>query len=885
MLRRHQFKIFAVMSLGLSIAFGFQNCSTDFDFAANERYYELEFFGSNDFRTVQLNPAVDESRPDIDLTTIMDNSLSMRPIQSQVVNSFQSVSGQLRGFGGVAKILSTTHDNTGIKNSSVATRVIESTDPVTGEVRVYANVADVPAPQAYREVTRYVSIGSLVPEIRFDSRSSDEDFNAFVADYSAAIGSVIPTSEQVFGRVIADRDLTAAQIAQMYGSDKEQGFCTLLQELAKPKVAGRYYSYILATDDDDYTDEQSCIARLEQLIEKTPVVTGTDACQPGDAGCLFDYSIRFHPPKRRVASYDERQINEYIRFDRARPTARVLTEFAFPRRSEFWRVQLRERRETLRWQVAESREGILFPTGNYQTSLLNDWGVGSCTAGATRACSSAEAARVSGLSVAGSCQVTCEGRNQAVRVDRVSNASFSVPGSCSSAGIQPAVNCDAAMAGTAISKLYGLPAGSVPMTSVALCERTCTNTTSTSSTNLEAAVGSTCSSLGITNEQGSSQVCSSAQRTAAAASVPLQTSQLSSCNVSCEDQTHYQFDSNVTPNQCPGIAANGSNAFAVYAYCEPGTVYRTEADRLLAANGLTSSDVGFYCKHNCLQSIQTVTGRLLENNSSCELGSVAECTVDQRNSIGVPNGRYVAGTCQVRCENSTNSVQTYRKLAVASTNLCDINTPEGLAFQAEASAAQPTLQVNMATCTRSAGRRPSAIVGYTNSPQPQRIISLLQAGRSKVEVLEQALRMAHGNQFFIGVFLNNGTDSACLASAQGSRRESTAYMQLIDRLGERNGQYFSVCSPSYSAGLRSIFDTIVREVRRNYTIDDLDVTKGDFVYKVSAIEKATGQQIVVDPSQYIVEGTLIRFNDPKYLESLEQVNIEIGRPKERSQVL
>ncbi|MCB0355801.1 MAG: hypothetical protein KDD40_02280, partial [Bdellovibrionales bacterium] len=97
---------FFIISLITIIAI-FQNCS-DVTFETTDELLKQGIDG--ELRQVSLSPKINENRPDIEVTTILDNSNSMTNIQNQVKTAISTTTSVLKGFNGTVSLYSTTED-------------------------------------------------------------------------------------------------------------------------------------------------------------------------------------------------------------------------------------------------------------------------------------------------------------------------------------------------------------------------------------------------------------------------------------------------------------------------------------------------------------------------------------------------------------------------------------------------------------------------------------------------------------------------------------------------------------------------------------------------------------------------------------------------------
>lgn len=886
-------KVMSVMTAGVaSVLLFFQNCAKDFEFEATELFYELEFFSNHDFRTESFNPTIDENRPEIELITIVDNSPSMRPIQQLVVSSFQSVGGQLKGFGGQARVLSTTQDGQGIRQSYRVESGVLVEDTSGQFSRQVASLAEVPADKSFRTFERKIGLVSLFEATKFDAKMSDEQFANFVSLYASSIERVIPSAMEVLGVEVDDVNLTLDQSLKIFGSEREQGFCTLLRDLERGKEPGKYYSYIIATDENDSSDIDSCLKEIRRDTKREGRVASTvDECEPGDANCVFDYEIELSRLKRLEGKFEERRITETFHYALNNPTYSSRLSVSYPRHRIEFQARAYRHRLDLKYDRATVRDGILFPLGTSGSRSLSTSVFGQCSF-SERACSQSELGSIGEPFVEGSCKVECSSLSPQSFSGTLANNQL---GTCSAASVPTSRSCSSSTVNQILTGQAGLSASHFES-----CQETCSNPTGIRVNNsaisaLSPAINS-CEDVGLTSPSLTSgrltnpnrlntvsRVCSQQELQQAVAASGLSSIESEvSCSMSCTQNR----PSVLTRTSSP-VCALSSQATRATEGAACGIAPEVEAafvDVLAASRRGHSLDELAACNYRCGEGTASFNGRIVEAQSSCSVGEVRACSADELTAFNPDLTRLVPGSCEVSCREFG---ETLRKRLVSQTayDLCDSSAGRAQILSALGSEAAGR---DLLSCRRLEGRKSGSVLTFDSSVQPEVRVSLLGdseqgAPVDKVNLLAQRLKQVHGDQFFIAGFLNTGSQVDCLSSSEAlrnrvtDREQSTDYLQLFQKLGQNNARAFPVCLQDYSPALESIFETIVREVRRNYRVR-LNAAKGEFINRMYLVKNG-GDRIEVSPSQYTVDGDLLRFYSEDALIGVTEVIYEVAVPK------
>ena len=96
----------AIVSIFLLVS-TFQNCS-EINFENQSGELSRVLMGNAELVKLSFDPDRSENRPKINVTAIVDNSDSMRPIQEKTGNALENVADKLVGFSGKARVYTTT---------------------------------------------------------------------------------------------------------------------------------------------------------------------------------------------------------------------------------------------------------------------------------------------------------------------------------------------------------------------------------------------------------------------------------------------------------------------------------------------------------------------------------------------------------------------------------------------------------------------------------------------------------------------------------------------------------------------------------------------------------------------------------------------------------
>ncbi|RME16434.1 MAG: hypothetical protein D6797_04565 [Bdellovibrio sp.] len=291
--------LFITFSLIITI---FQNCSD----VAFETTSELLKAGVGSLRQVTLQPQFKENRPDIDVTTILDNSNSMSLIQDSVKKSLSATTSALKGFNGSFQLYTTTQeltpeDKKNHKSDIHKNILLDSFYKIANEngelvpalnfslsdLASYKNAMDangMPLYNSYEKVTQYLN-HSPFQNITFHQNMDNNQFAQF--------------QQNVFNEI---------NKVDTNGSSMEMGLCSLLRNIEEHKSdkVGKFQTFIIATNEDDSSTEQNCLKEFIQRysrVPNSPSQYGQTPCTDEDPDCHFTYTVKFRPAIKETKKY------------------------------------------------------------------------------------------------------------------------------------------------------------------------------------------------------------------------------------------------------------------------------------------------------------------------------------------------------------------------------------------------------------------------------------------------------------------------------------------------------------------------------------------------------------------------------------------------------
>ncbi|MCB0384949.1 MAG: hypothetical protein KDD43_06120, partial [Bdellovibrionales bacterium] len=575
----------------------FQNCS-EVDFDTTDELVKAGVDG--ELRFLSFNPEEKENRPSIEVSTILDNSNSMKPIQDEVASSFQSVTNRLRGFSGEMTLYTTTQSLTGDRSSVELHDLIRYQGP-GGLLEIPLSQLGTLSPStSYWNVKKYsISKSHSISgyPLPFWSHMSDQEFAEFTNEYASSISDI-----------------------GVAGDDKEQGLCTLMRAIEANRGSQSFQAFVMATNEDDASDALGCMDEKTQEIKKVLKDPVSLACQEGDANCTYSYEMNFLPNKKHQLSYSYRKVTETLKYQSKTPDESWKIEYRWKRFRRYFYYKVKQRREWVSFRRYALVDNLPEPEDvtrifNYNNNSAVE---GYCSAesidGSSVSCDDVLASipasqRPYGL-VAGSCKVHC--KNELSSEQNKAITSYD-GGSCSENGQTEGYRDCTASEFQSAGQLAGVGPGNVGS-----CRHRCY----TDGTSLRTET--------LTQKPGNcNQACSGSQKQLVAGKSPsyIGTGDIYECNVKCSESYPWKTltltDRNIY--QCSGLGPDQSGSTGEIS-CMGDNALKT-----IAANHLGSGNVNDIreCSYSCSHSIRTNT-KLVAEPSSCSIGKV-NCSVDEWN--------------------------------------------------------------------------------------------------------------------------------------------------------------------------------------------------------------------------------------------------------------
>ena len=859
-------KYFIPLACAVAFAtiFSFQNCSQDVGFRLNDDADSVKL-GTAEVNTYEFDPNFRQNKPEIHVTTILDNSGSMEVIRQRVAEALPTVVSNLKGFGGQVSLVTTTQDNNQIpeRGNQRPEEVSYKTERVyrydeNGVTKYVSQVSDVPSNKNYQNVLSYLIADPFLPQdqaLIFKQSYTDGEFENFRNEFATAIEGV-----------------------SVLGSDKEQGLCSLWRSAQKnlKDHSGAFHAYVVATNEDDATTLDSCpleSVRDYVAVASNPLQAACSAEEKANGSCVYTYKLTYEKEVDLVQrSRYYYQTIDRIRYQIDNQTVTSSANADYRVATDNYRLYENQRKYT--YQFFEKyiednvvREGLIARTRdlNVESAL--------CPADSStyRNCSTAERNQLESLlSAANSGFLGLNDGAEACKIKCTQNsrrlvAQASVPRSGEVCSSTSTVNESQSFC---VSKITAAGNGSsIPNNySFNSCESQCTNSQFDLpiTVNYPAVNESNCP-ISSTCDANDKQALYDANKNSGLTGF-TSVDQIVNCSVSstcgtAERQQTYSIDITDSNFRCPTTSDRDATV----------NNYRSatsaEIQAIADKHGLPTSDIRIV-RVDCYQNLEDANRRT-ENVSSCT--NYSDCTNSEFLDLvhGVRNHTHVGAEDKVYCT-GTCEQQT--------ANTCEVSSSQGDICSDPAKIAN--LQAN---CPISATAVESCQIIQERSPQevfhhqadgPEYKVDY--GTNSKTEVTRQILEQ-HGSGFFLAAFVNRPDEIATCPTAAPSIGPDQTYTDLEGLLGSSGAKTFSNCDSSYQPALDVVFDQIQNLVNSIYVVDQLVVGR-DRVYSV-VVQYADGHQLEVPKSMYREEGQNVVFNDPSILFEATRVSIAIAVPK------
>ncbi len=765
-------------------------------------------------RVYRFNPKLVENRPDIEVTTILDNSNSMKPIQEKVKEAFLNVTQQFRGFNGKLNLYSTTNTLDKDKNSF---RILTyyAYDDSNGNIITIAKDSGekVPSSKPYSEIKVYQLVEPHTDDrnsLSFDSDMADEDFETFTASYTYAISQM-----------------------GVEGSSDEQGICSILRSMDKNKGSENYQIYLLATNENDATTIESCLKEERRDIYKLSTTSENQvACVENEANCKFSYKMNYRKHKKSQLKYDYRKIDEKLTYKAADPNIEYkgTIKWDIKRTKIEYKYNINKPRLTYRKYI--SIDNVLEESPDLTTKNLPQIEGASCNEAMNgQACSAEHMALIDDAPlgvVAGSCVYSCQTQQSGTKTKYLTDWQI---GTCD--GFTP----------VGANACKDEIRGSFPRNEITSCVNKCDtdNKSRTYSFNNQpnscAAASGTCSAAQETelvNKLGST--------------ILTNRSQLTSCTTACKDD-EFEMDSIKPANtvfQCSGLDPDEEGESA------PRACNASERAEAAAALGAAIDT----CQYTCKQEIKSHIEKTAEP-SSCTVMNRA-CNGDGEDFAGhTGKNTNLQVSCQFQCVEA-GPIGACRVNNVDDGKMCGDNLAN-LIDSCENKVAD-IYEVDSDSCAITSSLKTVENIAFREEPQDWRALSLVPEGGEAA--IADRLFEYHGSKFYLAAFVYPEADETCDPANQegysGDRELfiGSKYINLVDAIGEENAKYFPLCDSDYSPALGFVFDLVTEEVNRTYKLEfNPDIENVHAIQVINDKDQVTD----VDAAQFSLEDRQVTF--------------------------
>lgn len=618
--------IVQIASLVFFIALGYQNCSR-IGFETTDELVKAGIDG--ELRGMSLDPEQKESRPAIDVTTILDNSQSMQPIQDSVASAFQTVTKRLRSFSGEMSLFTTTQRVEFDKASVFVSKWLSYNEGNKLIELPYDQLGMLSAATPYRVINRYSLSSTHTLDgypLPFWGHMSDQEFDSFTEAYSNSILNI-----------------------GTLGDDQEQGLCTILRAAEAKKDSQSFQAFILAANEDDSTEWEKCLKEEVQEVSKVPKDPILAQCQMGDQDCEYTYEMAYKPNREEKLNYSYRRISETIKYTSTTPVETWNLKYRYYQHKKYYDYKVKMRKESLGYQKMILVDNLPVPEGVQKVFNLNNGTSvnGYCATeypeGLPVSCDDIRdelpASETQYGLVEGSCKRFCVNNLSAVKT--VAQENSYEGGSCIQANLQENVGIDC----NSSEEVDAATKAGIDQNDIFECKLRCKQD------------GNSLRTFNLSSKPGNcNNTCSANQKNdiVAALNNHISARDIYECNTNCSGPSYpdKSFDPNLPDIfACEGVDLdkNGSSA-------EIDCMNNSQL-RQLAADKLPSKDPDDIrsCTYQCSQTIKTAS-KTLGNPAQCQLGN-QPCSAGQRDDVklhflstsGTNEAFLVAESCVDEC--------------------------------------------------------------------------------------------------------------------------------------------------------------------------------------------------------------------------------------------
>jgi len=895
-------KKFKVVAIIVVAAVGtlslYQNCS-DVNFETTDELLKAGIDGT--LRSVSFSPKFTENRPNIDVTTILDNSNSMTKIQSNVKEALSSTTSVLKGFSGSFNLYTSTQE------MSYSSRNKDELG--------YYKIQD--------------ENGELIPSLTFTANDLpgykallDDDLNPVHSTFEVWKKHLnySPYKSLAFSKSMNDSEFkgfqnevgTEIQKVDTSGSATEVTLCSLLRNLDANQDSNSFHTYIIATNEDDASSAETCLKEEGTRYNRQTQVNpgGQENCNPGDAGCNFPYTVTYRPFKRERSQYRTSSVEwQRIYFNlvgKGVVTKNRTISYSTTRR--FVTHRLRQNSYTfdfLRKVVAGSNDGIPFYNDNVPQSsphLGRGTNYGACGTGSTSPvdCSGADLTYFNTQILAlfpdlkpGTCKIKCVNTTTPEDKDYIDSIAIAVGSTVTYPEVTSA-NLSGYSSGchAYVAQRNGYTTSTVPNSAIDSCNTSNDGLASNTPSYQISKTYDTCSGFVTT--------CTDAEKSQAITQLGLSgiTASLLSCSQSCSSAdlaSHLNSNRVTAGNLCP-TKSPGSSVSPDYTdsctSAELTSVKTTLQNALTAQNitGVTLNDSDVSCGYSCRHQ-NSSTDHITISSATVNLDPWANPSNQTGLDCNQPPFDAVVNNNKFSCRKVYDDQSTPANGTFISDNpdrclsgvtLSTIRSyPEAAAIQ-DYGTARP-----MISCTRGQGKRGAADTITYNWPAENPVSQSLVGGNGIVKSLKEKLALSHGKNYFVAAFINDPSKEEELCEGvnledyygpAGSQLEyeGKKFKSLEKELGSKQMKTFPACMPDYKQAMKFIFDLIVTSAKKSYTLA-LSEEKKEWVYRVKILDKYGIVQTLKE-EQYSWDKGLLNFDDSVDLNSVEMVYVDIVVP-------
>ena len=820
--------IYSIIVFGaLFVGSTFQNCSS-VDFETIDELSKAGIEGT--LRVESVDPTELESRPTINVVTILDNSFSMNPILTKTQQAFENMTQKISSFNSEISIFTTTQ-TAGDKPSTVSSKIYRYSDHegIVHTVPFIKGIESIPVNVPYKLITQYdISepyTTSRAPLI-YRPAEGTSNFADFTGDFTHSIGQI-----------------------GVEGSDSEEGLCVLLRSIEKNRNSGTYPVYILATNEDDSSNVSSCLSEYQQNfvrdLASTPV---EEQCQPGDTNCLYHYKMEYKRKQQQKINYKYREVSSKRHYTLTKPKVNSRITFYWDEFSAKINYKLKKIRQEVSYEKYIIRDNLRDAKGSRDSFSLPDQ-VGVCSVEGVKDCSVEEIALIGSTRapegiVPGSCKISCENFTQSQSSKTIARWS---PGYCSE--INETTSQRSCSEGEA-----DLVRGTNDPNHIADCSYKCSHRN-----NRYRRIST--SETPVTCPDVPSSDCSISQKNEAASRYSwLDVDQIKRCNYSCTEtevsgQKAYPTDGapcqNLDPNKS-GVSFGPE--------CSPEEVTQLAVDL-----GIDVDDIST-CQDICTQSIHT-NSITVSDIVSCEVGSM-DCNSSQLSQAQARSGSRPVTSCSLDCINGPTRSACEQTRSNANACSAGSSNIDSLISSCQISGETP----EPSSCDMIQATKMGATLSYNTREVDPTSHSLLKGDdpQAIAQSVTEQLRSAHGDQFYFASFIYPPEDSECQPPSAGLS-VGNKFQKIHELLGNENSAVYPNCMEDYSPALEVVFNQIVHSIGRTYQVKLL--TDNEWIWSVSLIYK-DGHHRKLRPSEFQTNKGQVTIAESVPLEGL--LNLDIG---------